>query len=231
MADKYMADKYMEAMDAGSAFLEHYGILGMHWGVRRTPAQLGYKKAQKTKAKQEKAAARKEKIMRDPKLLTKHAKEFTDAELQQAYNRFRTQEAISQYAQKPKKEKSQKQESPRPSKDSRSSDERKLEKLKAKNLRKQAKLDAKIREKQNRQKAERDAANKKKKSLKQYVADVSSIAGSTANLFSKTNALGVSGRQFTDEMGLTDFDPQRPSWWSGVFDPKNLNAMHPRNDS
>lgn len=25
--------------------LEHYGIKGMHWGVRRTPEQLGNKKA------------------------------------------------------------------------------------------------------------------------------------------------------------------------------------------
>lgn len=25
--------------------LEHYGIKGMHWGVRRTPEQLGHKKA------------------------------------------------------------------------------------------------------------------------------------------------------------------------------------------
>ena len=222
-----MADKYMEAIDAGSAFLEHHGILGMHWGVRRTPAQLGYKKAQRTKAKQEKAAARKEKIMRDPKLLSKHAKEFTDAELVQAYNRFRTQEAISQYAQKPKKEKKEHTQSPKPAKDSSGKDARRLEKLRAKNERKQAKLNAKIKAEEEQRKAERDAANKSKKSFKQRIADLSSIAGSTSNLLAKTNAAGISGRAFTDEMGLTDYDPKAPSWWSGIINPKNLEKLHP----
>lgn len=30
-------------------YLEHHGILGMHWGVRRTPEQLGHKLAKKRK--------------------------------------------------------------------------------------------------------------------------------------------------------------------------------------
>lgn len=31
-------------------YLEHHGILGMHWGVRRTPEQLGHKLAKKRKS-------------------------------------------------------------------------------------------------------------------------------------------------------------------------------------
>jgi len=30
------------AMDTSTAFIAHHGILGMHWGIRRTPAQLGH---------------------------------------------------------------------------------------------------------------------------------------------------------------------------------------------
>lgn len=31
-------------------YLEHHGILGMHWGIRRTPEQLGHKLAKKRKS-------------------------------------------------------------------------------------------------------------------------------------------------------------------------------------
>lgn len=31
----------MNAKEAGRSFIEHYGVRGMRWGVRRTPAQLG----------------------------------------------------------------------------------------------------------------------------------------------------------------------------------------------
>lgn len=36
------SDKNFEAEK--SEYLEHYGVKGMKWGVRRTPEQLGYKK-------------------------------------------------------------------------------------------------------------------------------------------------------------------------------------------
>lgn len=34
-----------------SDYIQHYGILGMRWGVRRTPEQLGHKRKAKNKAK------------------------------------------------------------------------------------------------------------------------------------------------------------------------------------
>lgn len=36
-------------------YLEHYGVLGMKWGVRRTPEQLGHKPSSKNKKKNKKS--------------------------------------------------------------------------------------------------------------------------------------------------------------------------------
>lgn len=41
---------------AEEEYLEHYGILGMKWGVRRTPEQLGHREA--TRIKYNRAAAK-----------------------------------------------------------------------------------------------------------------------------------------------------------------------------
>ena len=41
--DVYVGESFDE-------YLEHHGILGMHWGIRRTPEQLGHKLAKKRKS-------------------------------------------------------------------------------------------------------------------------------------------------------------------------------------
>lgn len=84
--------------------LMHYGILGMKWGVRRTPEQLGHVRANKIKEPRQVERKRKEK---DPNLphynknaedIYRNMDQMTDKELQDALNRLRNQYAIEQYS-------------------------------------------------------------------------------------------------------------------------------------
>jgi hypothetical protein len=61
--------------------LTHYGVLGMKWGVRRTPKQLGHKPA-KRKTKQ--------------KSSVKDVKRMSDDELRKAVNRLQLERQYSQ---------------------------------------------------------------------------------------------------------------------------------------
>lgn len=93
-------------------YLEHYGVLGMKWGVRRSPEELGHPKAsskkktsnaEKAKKKAAKKKARKEKIeqlkktvqekrrrdiLNDPSKLYKHRREFSQDEIDKALKQF-----------------------------------------------------------------------------------------------------------------------------------------------
>lgn len=87
--------------------LTHWGVKGMRWGVRRTPAQLGHDtsptkrrfglfKKKSPEQQAETVEARKERVLksRSPKELYKHANLFTTAELQSAYNRLNLERNI-----------------------------------------------------------------------------------------------------------------------------------------
>lgn len=67
--------------------LEHYGILGMHWGVRRTPEELARARGDLSGLSKEQ---RKEKLNKstNPKTLYKYRKELSDAELRERLNRI-----------------------------------------------------------------------------------------------------------------------------------------------
>lgn len=100
--------------------VEHYGVKGMKWGIRRTPAQLGHavakgakkvksavtttsakrkakKKAEEDRKQQEDTEAKKNRILksRSAKLLYQNADLFTTQELQTAYNRLNLERNIA----------------------------------------------------------------------------------------------------------------------------------------
>lgn len=104
--------------------LEHYGILGMKWGVRRTPEELGHrtsssskkkstsnvekekkdtakKKAQLAKkaAKQKEAAdKRRQAILNDPTKLYKHRREFSQEEINNALKQFEWEKRLQDFS-------------------------------------------------------------------------------------------------------------------------------------
>ena len=79
----------------GDNYLAHYGILGMKWGRRRTPTQLGHTPGGPDKAKTEPAKPK-------PKSLS----EMSDAELRARLDRINMERQYKQYLAEmnPKKE-------------------------------------------------------------------------------------------------------------------------------
>ena len=70
-------------------YLEHYGILGMKWGVRRTPEELGHKPG----VGKNKSGERKKEDSSSKKFnLPKKASEMTDDELRSQVNRLNMEE-------------------------------------------------------------------------------------------------------------------------------------------
>ena len=76
--------------------LMHYGVPGMKWGVRRTPAQLGRKKTSSSKSlfgkKKPKPKAKSESSKKETAPKPKSVKEMSDEELSTAISRLQLEQ-------------------------------------------------------------------------------------------------------------------------------------------
>lgn len=80
--------------------LVHYGVLGMKWGVRRTPAQLGHRTKSKTiKRSRESPKSKSKEIKSESSSNAKKSiHELSDAELREAISRLELEKRYKELA-------------------------------------------------------------------------------------------------------------------------------------
>lgn len=90
------------------AYLAHFGIKGMKWGVRRTEAQLAKERGSKDDDDGTAAANRHEALLKSTKASTvyKYRNELSDDELRKRLNRIQMESQLKDYASKEKAGKS-----------------------------------------------------------------------------------------------------------------------------
>lgn len=81
----------METYNVGE--IEHHGIKGMHWGVRRTPAQLGHKTASSSSNSSKSSESNHEDYTKAHS--GKSVKSMSDAELRSKLNRLQMEQQYS----------------------------------------------------------------------------------------------------------------------------------------
>lgn len=83
--------------------LQHYGVLGMKWGIRRSRDKTGHSNKRNVEELKREAIDRKKKAViksRSPKQLYDHADLFTTQELQEAYQRLSLERNIANLSPK-----------------------------------------------------------------------------------------------------------------------------------
>ena len=107
MGDTLLYEYSYEKPELTNEFLEHYGILGMKWGVRRGPYPIGSKKGKvkKSKAKAKKVYKTREQIIKDKDIqeMNKRKDEFTTQEINDVLNRINAETRLSQLAKQTSK--------------------------------------------------------------------------------------------------------------------------------
>ena len=182
--------QFLAAMDLGDDFLEHHGIKGMHWGIRRyqnkdgslTPAGL----------------ARKKRILQDPKKLAKHLNEFSETEINDALKRFETANKLrSATGAETKYQKRERKAAEKAAK--------KLEKATIKE-----RLKAEKKRQQEQQKLAEDRAEKESKTVRARLATAADIAGSLGKIGAGAATAVKSGKTILDAFsGKEDKDKNK----------------------
>lgn len=94
----------MNFQEKGKAFLEHYGIKGMRWGVRRTDAQLARAGGETSGSKSDDSSSNAS-TAKAPNSKTKtkgvDPNDLTDKELQQVVNRINMEQQYSRLTTSP----------------------------------------------------------------------------------------------------------------------------------
>lgn len=78
--------------------LMHYGVLGMKWGVRRTPAQLGHRTKPKSVKRSKATTKKKEENTTSSSSSKKSVHELSDAELREAISRLELEKRYKELA-------------------------------------------------------------------------------------------------------------------------------------
>ena len=189
---------------AAGASIEHWGTRGMHWGERKyqymdgslTPAgkERYLKGGNRDMKKELKAMKRREKILSDRKKLYKHRDEFSKEEIDEAMQRFASQDALKKQMddEKQRQQKEKEQTAQAKFKYKQMKLQAKMDKQAAKEKQKQAELQTQQSEIATQQKQDTASLDTKAQLWKKRTEKLKTIVD-----FAKT------GKTILDDMGIT----------------------------
>ncbi len=220
-------EKILQSIDMDANVMEHHGIKGQRWGVRRTPSELGYLEPRKTSFSER----RKQKILNNPRLFYKYKNNFTNEEVKQALQRFKMNEKILQAANTEKIEKNRlKNERRREQAQEREIREERKSKERMHKLEEKTKL--KIQLEKDKAQAEREKANRKAQQEEQRKKGKTLTArlAKTGALLKSVITVSTLGQQLASDMGFS-VDKDKKTLLSGLFNKKKSEDNKETNES